>query len=114
MGNILGSCIFNLLGILGVTALVVPLEIPREVFLFDLPVMIATAIACLPIMFTGHRINRWEGFMLTAGFIIYTTLLFVGWPFPADRSGQIDSPPPVSSLDQGPDGVETHEPRLLS
>ena len=100
VGNILGSCIFNLLGIMGVTALVVPLEIPREVFLFDLPVMIASAVACLPIMFTGHRINRWEGFVLTAGFIVYTTLLFVGWPFPADRDSAMNPPAAVVEPDQ--------------
>lgn len=85
VGNILGSCVFNLLGILGITAIVTPVEVPREVFLFDLPVMILTAVACLPIMFTGHRINRWEGVILTTGFVTYTVLLFVGWPFPADR-----------------------------
>lgn len=95
VGNILGSCVFNVLGILGVTALVVPIEIPREAFLFDLPVMILTALACLPIMLTGHRINRWEGFALTAGFVVYTVLLFVGWPFPADRGeGPEDILPP--------------------
>ena len=86
VGNVLGSCIFNLLGILGVTAIVVPLRIPEEVFLFDLPVMILVAVACLPVMLTGHRIGRIEGAALFTGFVVYTTLLFVGWPFPADRS----------------------------
>lgn len=90
VGNVLGSCIFNLLGILGVTAIVVPLRIPEEVFLFDLPVMILTAIACLPIMLSGHRIGRLEGAALFTGFVIYTTLLFVGWPFPADRSSDAE------------------------
>jgi cation:H+ antiporter len=85
VGNILGSCVFNLLGILGITAIVTPIEVPREVFIFDLPIMILTAVACLPIMFTGHRINRWEGVLLTAGFVVYTVMLFAGWPFPADR-----------------------------
>ncbi len=95
VGNILGSCVFNLLGILGITALVTPIEVPREVFVFDLPIMILTAVACLPIMFTGHRINRWEGVLLTAGFVVYTVMLFAGWPFPADRG------------DVSPDGAAT-------
>ncbi len=95
VGNILGSCVFNVLGILGITALVAPVEVPREVFLFDLPVMILTAVACLPIMFTGHRISRWEGVLLTAGFLTYTIMLFAGWPFPADRGEAI-------SADQSP------------
>ncbi len=108
VGNILGSCVFNVLGILGATALVVPIEIPREAFLFDLPVMILTALACLPIMFTGHRINRWEGFVLTAGFVVYTVLLFAGWPFPADRNGTPGDvlPPETPSLRSGPPSTE--------
>ena len=85
VGNILGSCVFNVLGILGITAIVTPIDVPREVFVFDLPIMILAAVACLPIMFTGHRINRWEGVLLTAGFVAYTVMLFAGWPFPADR-----------------------------
>ena len=85
VGNILGSCVFNILGILGITAIVVPIRIPEEVFLFDLPVMIGVSIACFPILLSGHRINRFEGGLLTSAFVIYTVLLFVGWPFPADR-----------------------------
>ncbi len=85
VGNILGSCVFNILGILGITAIITPIEIPIEVFQFDLPVMIAVAAACLPILLAGHRISRGEGCLLTSAFVIYTVLLFVGWPFPADR-----------------------------
>ena len=109
VGNVLGSCIFNLLGILGVTALVVPLRIPPEVFLFDLPVMILTALACIPIMLSGHRIGRVEGAALFVGFVVYTTLLFVGWPFPADRStstaetvGWVDSQRTAASIQPPP------------
>ncbi len=98
VGNILGSCVFNLLGILGITAIITPLEIPRDVFVFDLPVMILTAIACLPIMFTGHRINRFEGILLTAGFVTYTIMLFAGWPFPADRGAPASPEPSISSI----------------
>lgn len=85
VGNILGSCVFNILGILGVTAIVQPVTIPPEAFLFDIPVMIACSLACLPILFTGHRISRGEGVLLTLGFVTYTALLFIGWPYPADR-----------------------------
>ncbi|MDG2021049.1 MAG: calcium/sodium antiporter, partial [Phycisphaerales bacterium] len=68
VGNILGSCIFNILGILGITAIVIPIEIPIEVFQFDLPVMICVSIACFPILLSGHRINRFEGGLLTSTF----------------------------------------------
>lgn len=91
VGNILGSCVFNILGILGITALVQPVTIPAEAFMFDIPVMIACSLACLPILFTGHRISRLEGAALFTGFVIYTTLLFAGWPFPADRGTTMES-----------------------
>ena len=100
VGNILGSCVFNLLGILGITALVQPVTIPPEAFLFDIPVMIVCALACLPILFTGHRISRGEGTALFAGFVIYTTLLFVGWPFPADRGQTDDSSTPATPAER--------------
>ena len=92
VGNILGSCVFNILGILGITALIQPVAIPPEAFIFDIPVMIACAIACLPIMLTGNRISRLEGVGLALFFAIYTILLFVGWPFPADR-GNVPADP---------------------
>ena len=85
VGNILGSCVFNILGILGITAIVVPLQIPEEVFWFDLPVMIGVSVACFPILLSGHRISRFEGGLLTTIFVVYTVLLFVGWPFPVAR-----------------------------
>lgn len=55
VGNVIGSNIFNLMGVLGVAGIVAPsgIEIPPAVIGFDLPVMIAVAFACLPIFFTG-------------------------------------------------------------
>ena len=113
VGNILGSCVFNMLGILGITALVQPVTIPSEAFVFDIPVMIACALACLPILFTGHRISRVEGAALFGGFVIYTTLLFWGWPFPADRGTRPNPPAPTVGWDQSPSdstviGSHTH------
>ena len=100
VGNILGSCVFNMLGILGITALVQPVTIPPEAFVFDIPVMIACSVACLPILFTGHRISRLEGAALATGFAIYTTMLFAGWPFPADRSTSDDAATDLSTTTQ--------------
>ncbi len=102
VGNILGSCVFNMLGILGITALVQPVTIPPEAFMFDIPVMIACSVACLPILFTGHRISRMEGAALVTGFAIYTSLLFIGWPFPADRGSGADPAPSISTPDRDP------------
>ena len=63
VGNVVGSNTFNILGVLGLSALVAPtgLMVPQSMLSFDLPVMIAVAAACLPIFFTGNLIARWEG-----------------------------------------------------
>ncbi len=61
---IVGSNIFNILWVLGLAAIVAPQRIPVSPMgmTFDLPVMIATSVAALPIFFTGCRIARWEDF----------------------------------------------------
>ena len=63
VGNVIGSNTFNILGVLGLSGLVAPAGLPvrRAMLSFDLPVMIAVAVACLPVFFTGHLIARWEG-----------------------------------------------------
>lgn len=77
VGNIVGSNIFNIMCIVGISATVLPDAIPVSagVLGLDLPVMIAVAAACLPIFFTGHLIARWEGALFLAYYIIYTTYL---------------------------------------
>ncbi len=63
VGNVIGSCIFNLLLVLGLAAWSTPagVALSPAALSFDLPVMIAAAVACLPIFFNGHAIYRWEG-----------------------------------------------------
>ncbi len=79
VGNVLGSNVFNVLGILGITALAAPGGLPVEpaVLRFDVPVMIAAAAACLPLFFTGHRIDRWEGALLLGYYAAYVLYLFL-------------------------------------
>jgi cation:H+ antiporter len=74
VGNVVGSNVFNLGGVLGVSALVAPagLPVPAGLLGLDLPVMVAVAVACLPIFFTGHRIARWEGLLFLAYYLAYT------------------------------------------
>jgi len=74
VGNVVGSNLFNLMGVLGVTAIVAPGGIPitPAVIGFDLPVMAAVALACLPIFFTGGVITRREGVLLLGYYIAYT------------------------------------------
>lgn len=77
VGNVIGSNIFNILGILGLAGVIAPGGVPVEPSLmaFDLPVMIAVAVACLPIAFTGFRINRWEGGLLFGAYISYIAFI---------------------------------------
>jgi len=77
VGNIVGSCIFNLLLVLGATALVAAEGVPVNpaALRFDLPVMTAVAVACLPIFFTGHCIHRWEGAVFVGYYVAYVAYL---------------------------------------
>ncbi len=79
VGNVVGSCLFNILAVLGLTSLVAPqgLNVAPAAISFDIPVMIATAVACLPIFFTGHRINRWEGLLFLGYYVAYVLYLFL-------------------------------------
>lgn len=79
VGNVLGSNIFNCLSVLGFGAAIAPdgIQVSPSVIAFDLPVMLATAVACLPIFLTGHNIARWEGFLLVGYYIAYTAYLIL-------------------------------------
>lgn len=77
VGNVVGSNLFNLLAVLGVGGVIAPGGVPvaSAALSFDLPVMIAVAVACLPIFFTGHRISRWEGWLFLAYYGAYVAYL---------------------------------------
>lgn len=79
VGNVVGSNIFNLLAVLGLAGLVSPegLSVPPAAEGFDLPVMIAVAVACLPIFASGHLIARWEGALFFGYYILYTAYLIL-------------------------------------
>jgi cation:H+ antiporter len=75
VGNVVGSNIFNVLLVLGATATVGGVAVDTAVLHFDLPVMIAVAIACLPIFYTGNRISRWEGLLFIGYYVAYSAYL---------------------------------------
>jgi cation:H+ antiporter len=77
IGNIIGSCLFNLLFVLGLSASVTPqgLPVPPAILYFDLPVMIAVFVACLPLFFNGFIIMRWEGALLVSFYCAYLLYL---------------------------------------
>jgi cation:H+ antiporter len=74
VGNAVGSCIFNLLGILGITALVHPLD-AGELSLIDGAVMLGLTLFLLPLMRTGFALSRLEGGLLLAAYIGYMAFL---------------------------------------
>ena len=76
VGNILGSNIFNLLGILGVSALLQPLPVHPRILHFDQWVMLGTSLLLLFFLYTGRRLSRAEGGVLLVGYGIYVWLSF--------------------------------------
>ncbi|MFM8409588.1 MAG: calcium/sodium antiporter, partial [Alphaproteobacteria bacterium] len=73
VGNVVGSNIANLLLILGVGAVLAPggLSVAPEARQLDLPVMLVTAVACLPVALDGQSIARWEGGLFVAWYAAY-------------------------------------------
>jgi cation:H+ antiporter len=80
VGNIIGSNLFNILGILGLSSLLVPdgVGVAPAALNFDIPVMLAVAVACLPIFYSGYLITRWEGALFVAYFAAYIAYLVLG------------------------------------
>lgn len=80
IGNVVGSNIFNILIVLGGSAIVAPdgVAVSKMVLDFDLPVMVGIAVACLPIFFTGGRIARWEGVLFLGYYVTYLAVLILG------------------------------------
>lgn len=76
IGNVLGSNIFNIVFVLGLSTAVSESQtmIPQSLLTFDLPVMIVLSIICLPIFFTDLSITRWEGIGLLLAYAGYTIL----------------------------------------
>lgn len=74
IGNIVGSCIYNILLIMGISALIKPIQAPA-INITDNLVMLAFTLALLPLMKSGHRVSRWEGGLLFAGYVVYMLYL---------------------------------------
>lgn len=77
VGNLVGSNIFNIGAVLGLTAIISPsgVDVASAAVNFDLPVMIATALVLLPLAFTAFAIGRWEGVALVAFYAAYVIYL---------------------------------------
>lgn len=71
IGNIVGSNIFNVLGILGVTALIAPIPVASRFLIFDLPIMIAVSLILTALLLTRPVIGRGIGVAMLAGYVTY-------------------------------------------
>ena len=79
VGNVVGSNIYNMLAVVGLTGLIAQdgLPVSPAALAFDMPVMVATCIACLPIFVTEHRVDRWEGGLFVAFYLAYISYLLL-------------------------------------
>jgi cation:H+ antiporter len=79
VGNVVGSNIFNVLCVLGLSALVskAGISFSEAVFTIDLPVMLAISAACLPIFWVGRRVSRGDGLMFLCVYVVYTAFLIL-------------------------------------
>jgi len=83
VGNVVGSNVFNVLGCVGVVGLVshfgtgAALAVPASALNFDLWVMAAVAVACLPVFLSGREIARWEGGIFMAYYVAYVAFLIL-------------------------------------
>lgn len=75
IGNLLGSNVFNLLGIIGVSSLVLPIRVDHALFLLDLAFMLGIALMLYPLMRFGRRLGRGQGLLLLAAYSAYIVLV---------------------------------------
>ena len=73
VGNVIGSNLLNLLGVLGLTTLIAPspLSVSPNALDFDLPVMLGVAVLCLPVFYSGYRVTRAEGLLFLGLYLAY-------------------------------------------
>jgi len=84
VGNAIGSNIFNILGVLGISSVVSAdgVRVSATAFQMDIPVMVAVAVACLPVFFVGHIISRWNGVMFFGYYCAYTAAFVIAATVP--------------------------------
>jgi cation:H+ antiporter len=79
VGNVVGSNLFNILVVLGSAAFIAPngISVAQAAIKLDIPLMLATAVLCLPIFFVNYRIGRWEGALFLSYYVFYTFYLIL-------------------------------------
>lgn len=77
IGNVMGSNLFNTLGILGITSVAIPLPFPEQIAAFDIWLMLLIMAVLIPVVWTGHRISRLEGAFFLCAYTGYVVWLYV-------------------------------------
>jgi cation:H+ antiporter len=79
VGNVIGSNIFNLLGVVGFSSMIAPggIAVIQQVLNLDFLVMVFVALVCLPIFYVDNRVSRLEGVLLLSYYVLYTSYLIL-------------------------------------
>lgn len=77
IGNLIGSSVYNIALILGMTALVAPVAVDEGLVRVDIPLMTAVALMCVPVFISGRRVSRPEGIFFVVGYFAYLTYLIL-------------------------------------
>ncbi|MCB9196197.1 MAG: calcium/sodium antiporter [Flavobacteriales bacterium] len=77
VGNLIGSNIFNIFAVLGVTSIVKPVEVSWDMFAFDMMWMCAVALLMVPVLYLGDKIGRIKGVVLVLAYIVYISWIVV-------------------------------------
>jgi cation:H+ antiporter len=77
LGNILGSNLFNLFAIIGITTIVSPVDVNPEIMRNDIYWMLATSFVILPLGLMGYKLNRIDGLLLLGSYLVFVYILFI-------------------------------------
>lgn len=77
LGNAVGSNLFNIMSILGISSLIRPIRVAPELLYFEIPVMVGIAFALLPLAWRGRELGRLSGGLLVATYLAFTTTLIL-------------------------------------
>jgi cation:H+ antiporter len=75
VANVVGSNIFNLLAVLGLAATIAPLDVSRDVYSFEMPILLVSSLVLLPLAWRRFRIGRTEGALLFASYFVFTAAI---------------------------------------
>jgi cation:H+ antiporter len=75
VGNAIGSNLFNIMAVLGISSIITPIGVSDSALGFDLPFMLAVAVACLPMFVNGFVLKRWEGTVFLGYYVAYLVWL---------------------------------------